>query len=341
MLNRVSTAFALFLFLPRGCSGPGSVSAPPLQHRATGSSPETIALYEAWFGHPQHISIGYSSQDPAEINSQIRRAQSRGISAFVVDWYGDREPFIDRSYALMQQAAEKDHFHVAMMYDETTEDDGATDEAIADFTMFHDTYLSPNSPGHKAYLTYEGRPVIFIFPKGGHTDWTKVRELVSKWNPAPLLIEENLPGPDASAFDGFYAWVQPGEKGWAADGSNWGEQYLSDFYQIMKTKYADKIIVGGAWAEFDDRKASWSLNRHISARCGQTFKDTFNFWRTEFPPSEPIPFVMIETWNDYEEGTAVESGIPNCGSSAVESSSNSAAAAATSATASANPRSEP
>ena len=65
-----------------------------------------------------------------------------GISAFVVDWYGDREPFIDRSYALMQTIAAKHNFHVAMMYDETNQEDGATDEAIADFTMFHDTYLS-------------------------------------------------------------------------------------------------------------------------------------------------------------------------------------------------------
>ena len=241
-----------------------------------------------------------------------------GISAFVVDWYGDREPFIDRNYALMQKIAAKTRFRVAMMYDETDEEDGATDEAIADFTMFHDTYLSSKAPGHQAYLTYEGRPLIFIFPKGGHTDWNKVRALVNKWNPSPLLIYENLPGPYADAFDGFYAWINPGAKGWAADGSNWGEQYLSDFYATMTSKYPDKIIVGGAWSSFDDSKASWGLNRHMSARCGQTFRDTFNFWRKYFPPDDPLPFVMIETWNDHEEGTAIEDGIPTCGSGALE-----------------------
>jgi hypothetical protein len=158
--------------------------------------------------------------------------------------------------------------------------------------------------------------VIFIFPKGRKTDWARVHAAVSQWKPAPLLIEENLPEADVDAFDGYYAWVSPGDKGWSPDGSNWGEQYLSHFYETMKTKYADKIIVGGAWAEFNDTKASWSLNRHMAARCGQTFKDTFNFWHSEFPPSEPIPFLMIETWNDYEEGTAIERGIPNCGSNA-------------------------
>jgi hypothetical protein len=311
MPNR-AIAFLFLLFVARGCSDPGASTATRLQHRATGSSPEVLALYEAWFGHPKHIAVGYSSQDPNEIRSQIRHAQAMGISAFVVDWYGDREPFIDRSYALMQSNAAKQKFHVAMMYDETDDDEGATDQAIADFTMFRETYLSSKS-GHQAYLTYEGRPVIFIFPKGRHTEWDKVRAALNKWNPAPLLIQENLPGPDAGAFDGFYAWINPGDKGWATNGDNWGEQYLSNFYQTMQSKYPDKIIVGGAWATFDDSKASWGLNRHISARCGQTFIDTFNFWRKDFAADDPPPFVMIETWNDYEEGTAIEPGIPSCG----------------------------
>ena len=269
-------------------------------------------MYEAWFGHPKHISVGYSSQDPAEIKNQIVRAKGMGISAFVVDWYGDREPFIDRSYTVMQTIASNNNFKVAMMYDEAEEEEGATDQTIADLTMFHDTYLLTSS-GHRAYLTYEGRPVIFIFPKGGYTNWDLVRARVSKWSSPPLLIDENLPGKYADAFDGFYAWISPGEKGWAPDGSNWGAQYLNDFYQTMQSKYPDKIIVGGAWAGFNDVKASWGLNRHISTRCGQTYVDTFNFWRACLPPDDPPPFIMIETWNDHEEGTAIEDGIPTCG----------------------------
>jgi hypothetical protein len=315
MLNRLSVAILFTLLLPRGCPGHGSAQPAPLRYRADGNSPEVIALYEPWFGHPRHISVGYSSQDPAVINRQIHQAQALGISAFVVDWYGDREPYIDRSYAMMQAAAEKNSFKVAMMYDETTEDDGATDEAIADFTMFHDAYLSAKAPGHQAYLTYENRPVIFIFPTGKHTDWAKVRAVVDQWDPKPWLIYENLPGPSSEAFDGFYAWISPGNKGWAPDGSDWGQQYLGNFYETMESKYPDKMIVGGAWASFDDSKASWGLNRHISARCGQTYQDTFNFWRKEFTPENPIPFLMIETWNDYEEGSAIEPGIPSCSSS--------------------------
>lgn len=306
-------AILIVFMLPHGCSGPGSSHALPLKHKAIGPSPETIALYEAWFGHPKHISVGYSSHDTVEIKSQIDRAKAMGISAFVVDWYGDREPFIDRSYALVQSIASKNTFKVAMMYDEADEEEGATDQAIADLTMFHDTYLSSKSSGHQAYLFYEGRPVIFIFPKGGYTNWDIVRTHVEKWSPKPLLIYENLPGKYAEAFDGFYAWISPGDKGWAPDGSNWGNEYLGNFYHTMGSKYSDKIIVGGAWAGFNDVKASWGLNRHMSGRCGQTYIDTLNFWHAYLPPDDPPPFIMIETWNDHEEGTAVEDGIPTCG----------------------------
>ncbi|HWG21661.1 MAG TPA: hypothetical protein VG225_14110 [Terracidiphilus sp.] len=312
---RLSALLFLSVLFSHGCSGPESSKPQPLKFKAAGPSPEVLAVYEAWFGHPKHIDVGYSSHDAAEIARQIKAAKAMGISAFVVDWYGDREPYIDQSYGMVQEQAEKNNFKVAMMYDETDADDGATDEAIADLTMFQQAYLSSKAAGHHAYLTYQGRPVIFIFPKGWHTDWDKVRAFVNTWNPAPFLIQENLPGKYANDFDGFYAWINPGQPGWTADGSNWGDQYLSEFYQTMASKYPDKIVVGGAWAEFNDSKASWSLNRHIAARCGQTYRDTFNYWRKVLS-NDPPPFVLVETWNDHEEGTAIEGGIPSCGTTA-------------------------
>ncbi len=294
------------MMLLHGCSGPSQPV--DLKYKATGPKPEILALYEGWFGLPNHMDIGYRSTDPELLRSQIHKAQDMGISGFVVDWYGDRDSSIDKSYATLQTLAAKNHFKVAMMYDEANQSDGATDVVIADFTMFHDTYLAGNAKGRKAYLTYNGRPLIFVFPHGGHTDWAKVRKVVDKWESPPLLIQENAPGPNPEAFDGFYPWV----KGWAPDGSNWGQDYLADFYHSMATKYPDKMTIGGAWPQFDDSQAAWGLNRHISARCGQTFSDTMGFWRQFYPAGQVIPFMMIETWNDYEEGSAIERGLPTC-----------------------------
>lgn len=290
----------------------------PLKYKATGTSPEVLAVYEAWFGHPKHITINYSSHDPVQVAAQITSAKTMGISGFVVDWYGDREPFIDQSYKIIQEQAARNKFKVAIMYDETNEDDGATDEAINDLTTFHNTYLKSTAEGHDAYLTYQGRPVIFIFPKGNHTDWDKVRKVLDQWSPAPFLIQANMPGKYVKDFDGYYAWINAGPEGWKPDGSNWGEQRLSEFYRTMGSKYSDKIVVGGAWAQFNDAKASWSLNRHMSARCGQTWRDTFNYWRKVFPANDPPPFLLVETWNDHEEGTDIEDGLPACDSSGAQ-----------------------
>jgi hypothetical protein len=311
---QTTAALVCLLLQLQGCPHPELHQALRQSAVANQTSPKLLAVYEPWFGHPRHIAVGYSSQDPVVIRKQMDQAKAMGIAGFVVDWYGDREPFIDRSYALIQTIAAEKHFQVSMMYDESDEEEAeATDDAFAAFNKFNETYLSANAPGRQAYLTYNERPVIFIFPKGGHTNWNRVRAATDKWDHPPLLIYEDHPSPFTAEFDGFYAWINPGKKGWAADGSNWGEDYLSDFYRRMQSNSPDKIAVGAAWAGFDDSKASWGLNRHISQRCGATFADTMKLWREYYPAGRPLPFLLVETWNDYEEGTAVERGLAKCG----------------------------
>jgi len=277
------------------------------------SWPMLIADYQPWFGDHKHIEVGYNSQDPAVLKRQIDEAKALGIGAFIVDWYGNREPFLDKSYAVLQQIAAQNDFKVALMYDETQYDtEAATEDAVASFDKAYQDYIQPAAPGSGAYLTYNGRPMIFIFAKGGHTDWNRVKKHVSSWAAPPLLIYENDNPKYADAMDGFYAWVRP-SRDFARDGSDWGEQYLEDFYKRMQAKYPDKIPVGGAWPGFDDTRASWSLNRHIARRCGKTMDDTLHVFRSYYDNSNPLPFVMIATWNDYEEGTAIEHGINDCG----------------------------
>jgi len=313
------SAFALALFILESCAQTElrtsfHSSVPPTLSATNVSPTKTLAVYEPWFGHPEHIDVGYSSQDPITLRKQIEQAKRIGVSGFVVDWYGDREPFLDKSYALLQGLAEELHFAVAMMYDETEKGSAeATDDALVAFDEFQSKYLAPGARGRGAYLAYQGRPVIFVFPKGGHTDWNRVREETNRWSSPPVLIYEYSQTPFAGAFDGFYAWVNPGKKGWAPDGSNWGEDYLRDFYQTMRAKYPDKIAVGGVWPGFDDMKASWSLGRYMSRRCGDTMADTLKLAHDYYPADRPLPFLLIATWNDYEEGTAVEHGSGSCG----------------------------
>ncbi|HXZ79887.1 MAG TPA: endo-1,3-alpha-glucanase family glycosylhydrolase [Terriglobales bacterium] len=260
------------------------------------------------------MNVGYSSQDPVTLRRQIEKAESMGISGFVVNWYGDRQPYLDRSYALLQQLATETPFKVALMYDESDGDQAqATDDAIAAFDKAYKSYVGPDAAARTAYLTYQGRPVIFVFPKGGHTDWNRIRQHANSWAVPPLLLyKDEPPANESSAFDGEYAWVHPSGSQWSPDGSDWGADYLEAFYKRMLNRHPDKIAVGAAWPGFDDRSAPWSLNRYIDPRCGRTFEDSFRLFRRYYDRSHPLPFLLIATWNDYEEGTAIERGIATC-----------------------------
>ena len=311
----VALVIAIFL-ITSGCSHkPAMLSSktPNLQESA-----RILADYQPWFGSPDHIKIGYSTLDPAVLRKQIQKAKEMGIYAFAVDWYGDRRPFEDRSYALLQQVTAESNFHICLMYDETGEDNGqATDNALNELDKAYRDYIGPNAPGHEAYVTYQGRPLIFIFPKRGHTDWDRVRAAVNQWEHTPILIYKDQPPLQYEKdFDGYYPWVHP-SVGWKADGSDWGKQYLERFYKKFSDRQG-KIVIGTIWPGFNDTKASWSLNRHMDRRCGNTFEDTLKIFHQFDDPEHPMPFLLIATWNDYEEGTQIETGVSDCKNQAAQ-----------------------
>jgi hypothetical protein len=322
MIERTFRVVGIIVVLAAGLLGLSSCShASYNMHQTLRSNfqapnmlPRLLAVYQPWFGDAGHINVGYSSHDPVEIRRQIEEAQSLGISGFVVNWYGPRKEFMDQTYAMVQQAAIEKNFQVAIQYDEPVDNPAnTTDDVISDLQYAHEHYISPDAgPSQAAYLRYQGRPVIFIFPKSNRTDWNKVRNFTNSWVDPPLLIYKDINTRAPQDFDGFYAWVQPDDGKWQSNGKNWGEHYLDYFYSTMKSNYPDKIAVGAAWPGFNDSKASWSLNRHISARCGQTFEDSLRVFRRYYTDRDPLPFLLIVTWNDYEEGTAIERGTGVC-----------------------------
>ena len=186
---------ALALITTLGCSHQ-AVHQPLAMNQFVGSgqNPVLLADYQPWFGQPSHINVGYSSLDRVKIEQQIDHAKQLGITGFVVNWYGERHNFEDKAYTLMQQAAAEKDFKVALMYDEDDSNPAnSTDAVIGDLQYAYDRYVGPHAAiNRSAYLTYNGRPMIFIFPKGGHTDWNRVRQTTSSWEDPPALIFKDI-----------------------------------------------------------------------------------------------------------------------------------------------------
>jgi hypothetical protein len=238
-----------------------------------------------------------------------------------VDWYGppaglsndDDRAFIDQATAELIRQSEMRGFKVALMYDEGTLSNTVPLTALRQTRAISDLLYAQRYFTSPAYLSMSGHPALFVFPYPQvepDINWLYVR---SQLGITVTLLDED-PNPDDQPhdlqFDGFYAWVQPPSSGWREDGTEWGHDYLTWFYGVMTglaPTYTSRIAIGGVWPGFDDSAAPWGQNRYMWRRCGQTWRDTWQL-ANQFNP----PYVMIATWNDFEEGSDIEFGIGDC-----------------------------
>jgi hypothetical protein len=70
--------------------------------------------------------------------------------------------------------------------------------------------------------------------------------------------------------------------------------------------------VGAAYKGFNDSLAAWGSHRIMGQQCGQTWLKTFSEINSFYNATKSLPALQLVTWNDYEEGTEIESGIDNC-----------------------------
>jgi PKD repeat protein len=87
--------------------------------------------------------------------------------------------------------------------------------------------------------------------------------------------------------------------------------YYDYFYKIAAT-YPGMITFGDGSKGFNDVLASWTQNRVVDQQCGQTWLNTLADSGKFYSSTKQLPYLQIATWNDYEEGTSIESGIDNC-----------------------------
>lgn len=280
--------------MPNGDSAAGEVSPLTLQQSyGIGSQTIVLAAMVGWFGSPKHADVGYHSDDPAQVSRQLRAMQARGIGGVTIAWYGNADTDISGRTAsvVMRQAEQMAGFSFALRVNDGllrwyAKGRPPTTALITQLRGAQSFFRSP------AYLRVGARPVILFFGfELSGVDWERVKASVPG---NPILLFRNSKGFDIPGSDGAFAW------GPANDLS-----YLQYFYK-MAAKKSGQITVGGIHKGFNDSAASWSQNRHVDQNCGETFLSTVR----ALPPN--LPFAQLVTWDDYEEGTELETGIDNC-----------------------------
>jgi hypothetical protein len=177
-----------------------------------------------------------------------------------------------------------------------------TDALIAQMNYIADTYYA--SP---AYAKVGGRPVILEFALESYNiDWVRLRSSV-RGN--PMVIFRNPNGWTKTLSDGAYSW-EPEKT----------EMSYLDYFYTQAAKYPYQQTMGSFSPSFDDSLATWSANRYADGQCGQLWLKKATEANKYWSATKQLPFVQIATWNDYEEGSTIESGIDNCLSVSAESS---------------------
>lgn len=294
-----------------------------------------------------HLQVGYNSNNSSLITAQMNDMHRRGFNGVAVDWYGPTLNNYDQVSQKIKSnlAGRCSGPQACPLYLALMEDQGAfiwtkcptngggvsTTQQTTCITNALESdldYMNSNYFVSTAYLRVDpnmkisaaGRPVVFFFiceacftnpTPNWSTIWNSVANHVQGYSGgAPLFIFENGAGFTHSQTDGAFGWVN-----WNSASDTYGLAYLDNFYD-SSVNYGAQLTIGAAWKGFDDTNAPWvgSSPRITQQQCGTTFLQSIRqlTHNSDWGSTHPLPLLGVVTWNDYEEGTEIETGIDNC-----------------------------
>ncbi len=200
-------------------------------------------------------------------------------------------------------------------------------------------YLNGMHFGNDAYLKQDGHPIVQVFPaegviaaRGPAPSWADAWLHVEEWNRdlprncgkapynadngVPLIVFEDASGFSHAASSGSYFWVKvagtdPETSQYVFDVAPPATAETLDQFLEAAREYPGKLAWGGAFKGFNSSKSAWGSNRILDQACGQLWMTSLTE-SNKFYTAAALPFLQIITWNDYNEGTEIETGIDNC-----------------------------
>jgi PKD repeat protein len=310
--NNTSAANS-FTAQTNGNAGAGNTSKLPTRNLLySGSATQIYAHFMPWFGQSNHISVGYNSDDATQVKKQVDDMMSRGIQGAVIDWYGPNFTVENGTTLVMKSEAESrgGQFVFAVMEDvgalnscAKTSGCSVTQQIVSDLTYAYNTYET--SP---AYMTNNGHPLVYFFGVDQYTiDWNAVRQSVPG---NPYFIFQGSSGFTHAQSNGSFSWISVN----TSNSDDEGLAYLDSFYNTAQS-YPSDLTVGSAYAGFNNSLAPWlgtNSAKVMKQHCGQTWMDTLGKTGNHYSTTNQLYAIQLVTWNDYEEGTEIESGIDNC-----------------------------
>jgi hypothetical protein len=313
--NNTSSADS-FSAQTNGNAGSGNVSKVDVHTLLyPGATTKVYAHLMLWFGGTNHMNVGYNSADAKQIHRQIKDMISRGIDGVIVDWYGPNNSIDQATKLVMTEAEAHPGFTFAIMVDQgAIKRDSCSGCSPQQVLISQLQYVEQTYFASKAYMALAGRPVVtnFNIDLAYSINWDDIGSSLST---RPAFLFQNNNGFTHVLSEGSYSWVMPTT-------SDYGIGYLKSFYDAGLA-IANEQTVGATYKGFNDTLASWGSSRIMGQQCGQTWLQTFSKINSLYDSGKQLSALQLVTWNDYEEGTEIESGISNCLSVSASTAGNS------------------
>jgi hypothetical protein len=261
----------------------------PIVDQTTGPTPTNVAAFpirgafyypwypDSWdqngltpFTHFNPTLGYYSEDDPVVIQQQIAAMKYGNIQLGISSWWG-KGHYTDTRFPALLNAGEKASFQWSLYIESEGTGNPSIEAISSDLQYIHDQYASSSS-----YLKIDGHFVVFVY-----ADPNDRCEMSDRWKQANTV----------GAF--LVLKVFPGYRTCASQPDAW-HQYAPDSSQkeVGKNSFS---ISPGYWRA-DEKKPS--LQRDL------------NVWNQDIQAmvESQARFQLITTFNEWGEGTAVESG---------------------------------
>lgn len=250
----------------------------------SGANTKILAQFLLWFGQPDHMNVGYNSNDPNQIKRQIEDMVSRGIDGVIVDWYGPNNAIDQATQLVMHEAENHPGFSFAIMIDAgaigASSCNGCSPQQVLVNLL---QYVEQNYFPSSAYLHIGGQPIVtnFNIDDQYSVDWQQADAQLQ--TPPRFLFQDNG-GFTHAMSDGSYSWVMP-------RASDYGLGYLTSFYDTGLA-FTGKETMGAAYKGFNDQLASWGSGRFMGQQCGNTWLQTFSQVNSLYNSGTQLPYLQ-------------------------------------------------
>lgn len=306
----------------------GEGGIPGYIHWGPSVEADVTTMGPSWMRHNRsagHPLLGlYSATDPHVMRWQIRCARNAGIDAMFVMHYPDRATGLSNGgehiFKLQLGIAAEERFKLAA-HDEVHFRRGWKAQEPEVMAERAGQYIKKYGR-HLGYLRIKGKPVYHFQFYGrfqGKMSNEDLQAMIRRaeevaGEPISFMINHD-PGndlyalPETSCFTGTGAscFIFQGTEGYHEKGLRWDalEKRLANVRQARQ-KFPDKVIGLWGYAGFEnsslhprDETTAW-----IPRRGGLTLVETIRRFVKEAPD-----FVLLSSWNDWIENTALEPGL--------------------------------